>query len=85
MAVAVCYHRVEELENHGVNRNDIAKLKTAGFNTIEAVRKFKSIVSLHSRLISDCTIVHNRSLMQLFENFSKLKESANKRLRRSRR
>eukprot|EP01036_Dinobryon_divergens_P025927 gene25927-34522_t len=37
MAVAVCYHRIEELENHGVNRNDIAKLKTAGFNTIEAI------------------------------------------------
>mmetsp|Transcript_14548 Transcript_14548/g.19969 ORF Transcript_14548/g.19969 Transcript_14548/m.19969 type:complete len:345 (+) Transcript_14548:22-1056(+) len=36
-AVAVCYHRIEELEAHGVNRNDIAKLKSSGFNTIESV------------------------------------------------
>ena len=37
MAMTVCYHRIEELEIHGVNRNDITKLKNAGFNTIESV------------------------------------------------
>ena len=33
----VAYKKIEELENFGVNRTDITKLKTGGFNTIEAL------------------------------------------------
>lgn len=31
------FRKIEELEQHGVNRTDIAKLKAGGFHTIEAV------------------------------------------------
>ncbi|CAM9169683.1 unnamed protein product [Ectocarpus fasciculatus] len=33
----VCFHRVEELENNGVSRVDIAKLKGGGYHTVEAI------------------------------------------------
>jgi len=34
---AVAYTKIEELESHGVNKADIAKLKAGGYNTIESV------------------------------------------------
>lgn len=33
----VAYKKVEELENYGINKTDISKLKTGGYNTIESV------------------------------------------------
>lgn len=33
----VCFHRIEELESHGINKTDITKLKAGGYHTIEAV------------------------------------------------
>ena len=33
----VAYTKIEELESHGVNKTDIAKLKAGGYNTIESV------------------------------------------------
>ena len=33
----MAFHRIEELENYGVNKVDITKLKTGGYNTIESV------------------------------------------------
>jgi DNA repair protein RAD51 len=33
----VCFHRIEELENNGVARVDVTKLKAGGYHTIEAV------------------------------------------------
>jgi DNA repair protein RAD51 len=35
--VAVSFLKIEELENHGVARTDILKLKTAGYHTVQAV------------------------------------------------
>lgn len=35
--VVATFKRVEELENYGMNKNDIAKLKAGGFHTIEAI------------------------------------------------
>ena len=31
------YSRIEELENHGISKNDVQKLKTGGFHTIESL------------------------------------------------
>lgn len=31
------FSRIEEMENHGVAKQDIMKLKNAGFHTIESV------------------------------------------------
>lgn len=31
------FKKIEELENHGVNKTDIIKLKAGGYHTIEAV------------------------------------------------
>ncbi len=33
----VSFHKIEELEQHGVAKSDIQKLKGGGFHTIEAV------------------------------------------------
>lgn len=33
----VSFRKVEELENFGVNKTDVTKLKNAGYHTIEAV------------------------------------------------
>lgn len=35
--ISVCYHKVEELESHGVAKVDITKLKNGGYHTIEAI------------------------------------------------
>jgi hypothetical protein len=32
------FKKVEEMENYGVNKTDIIKLKAGGYNTIESVR-----------------------------------------------
>lgn len=37
VAQQVSFHVIEELESHGVNKNDIIKLKEGGFNTIESI------------------------------------------------
>ena len=34
------FHKIEELEQFGINKTDIVKLKTGGYHTIEAVRFF---------------------------------------------
>ena len=34
---AVSFRRIEELENFGINRQDITKLKSGGFHTVEAI------------------------------------------------
>lgn len=34
---AVSFKKLEELENFGVNKTDIQKLKAGGYNTIESV------------------------------------------------
>lgn len=34
----VSFHRIEELENYGISKADISKLKHGGYHTIEAVR-----------------------------------------------
>jgi hypothetical protein len=34
------FHRIEELEQFGISKVDISKLKAGGFHTIEAVRSF---------------------------------------------
>jgi hypothetical protein len=31
------FQRIEELESHGINKQDIQKLKSAGYHTIESV------------------------------------------------
>jgi hypothetical protein len=31
------FQRIEELESHGINKQDIQKLKAAGYHTIESV------------------------------------------------
>lgn len=31
------FHKIEELEQFGINKTDIMKLKTGGYHTIEAV------------------------------------------------
>lgn len=36
-AINVSFHKIDELEQYGINKTDIAKLKTGGFHTIEAV------------------------------------------------
>lgn len=33
----VSFHRIEELENYGISKADISKLKHGGYHTIEAV------------------------------------------------
>jgi hypothetical protein len=35
--VATSFKRIEELEQHGINKNDIKKLKDAGFHTVESI------------------------------------------------
>lgn len=32
-----CFHRIEELAQHGINNVDITKLKAGGYNTVESV------------------------------------------------
>jgi hypothetical protein len=32
------YHHISELEQHGIAKNDLARLSEAGFCTVEAVR-----------------------------------------------
>jgi vancomycin permeability regulator SanA len=59
--MVVCYHRIEELETHGVNRNDIAKLKAAGFNTIESVSIAKDIFFYEKELDTN-VITHTSSI-----------------------
>ena len=34
---STCYHRIEELESHGIAAVDIKKLKAGGYHTIESV------------------------------------------------
>lgn len=36
-AINVSFHKIDELEQYGINKTDIAKLKAGGFHTIEAV------------------------------------------------
>lgn len=36
-AQQVSFHRIEELENYGIAKADISKLKHGGYHTIEAV------------------------------------------------
>lgn len=36
-AITVSFHRIDELEQFGINKTDISKLKNGGFHTIEAV------------------------------------------------
>jgi hypothetical protein len=33
----ICFKKIEEMENYGINRTDIIKLKAGGFNTIESL------------------------------------------------
>lgn len=33
----VSFRKIEELENYGINKTDIIKLKAGGYHTIEAV------------------------------------------------
>jgi hypothetical protein len=40
--IQVNFHRVEELENYGVNKVDVSKLKSGGYNTIESVNMLLS-------------------------------------------
>jgi DNA repair protein RAD51 len=35
--MGVSYRRIEDLENFGINRQDITKLKAAGFHTVESI------------------------------------------------
>lgn len=35
--VTVAFHRIEELESYGINKQDINKLKSGGYHTIEAI------------------------------------------------
>ncbi len=39
----VSFRRIEELEQFGVNKTDITKLKAGGYHTIESVRCLLSI------------------------------------------
>lgn len=39
------FKKIEELENHGVNKTDIIKLKAGGYHTIEAVSKYDGFES----------------------------------------
>ena len=34
---AVCFRKIEELENYGINKTDVKKLKDGGYNTIQSV------------------------------------------------
>lgn len=55
---SVSFHRIEELEQYGIQRSDIAKLKSAGFHTIESVsKKFpeKIKIELFEESFSDST------------------------------
>lgn len=36
--VQTSFKKIEELENYGINKTDIIKLKSGGYHTIEAVR-----------------------------------------------
>lgn len=35
----VSFHRIEELENYGISKPDISKLKHGGYHTIESVKE----------------------------------------------
>lgn len=35
--ITVSYRKIDEMENFGINKTDIIKLKAGGFNTIESV------------------------------------------------
>ena len=37
------FHRIEELESHGISKQDIQKLKAGGFHTIESVLIMNSL------------------------------------------
>jgi hypothetical protein len=82
----VSFRRIEELEQYGIAKTDITKLKHAGFHTIESVSRlfvdlfFKKIIYIcHFRNPSLCHLsfiqLNNicRLLMQLLENLVKLK------------
>lgn len=73
----VCYRKVEELESFGVNKQDIAKLKTGGYHTIESVSyarhlhlpflfAAKSLIPLlpfsPNPTFSDCTLNPSKAL-----------------------
>jgi hypothetical protein len=42
------FKKIEELENYGINKTDIIKLKAGGYHTIEAVRPLSLCVSVSS-------------------------------------
>jgi len=52
------FKKIEELENHGVNKTDIIKLKAGGYHTIEAVSSSGLLcidLVLPAHVFSDCT------------------------------
>ncbi len=61
----VSFHRIEELENYGISKADISKLKHGGYHTIEAVRCLSALLHLkasslmkyacRSLFFADCT------------------------------
>ena len=56
---AVSFRKIEELENFGVSKTDVTKLKAGGYNTIESVRHIIFISILGYDVIFwiiDCTL-----------------------------
>jgi DNA-binding Xre family transcriptional regulator len=61
------FKKIEELENYGINKTDIIKLKAGGYHTIEAVRLLCPTVGV--KPLRSCTTVQiaHGSLRKLVE------------------
>lgn len=50
------FHKIEELEQYGINKTDIVKLKTGGYHTIEAVSfLLNAIIDVGINIGADCS------------------------------
>jgi hypothetical protein len=55
---AVSFKKVEELENFGINKTDIKKLKEGGYNTVQSVRSHRIDYNFPINLIIFILIWH---------------------------
>lgn len=58
------FHKVEELEQYGVNKTDIQKLKQGGFHTIEAVAHATMRKLLEVKGLSEPKVVKLKELIK---------------------
>jgi hypothetical protein len=76
----VSFRRIEELEQYGIAKADIQKLKAGGYHTIESVRSVSLFCSYRYSVIKYIFIFF-RLRIQLRENWLKSKELVNKKLK----